>query len=89
MLTHSVAVEDIGSNSVWQDGPEFLKAPVDSWPVHQNYLTEVLDTLCHTLTSDNAFLYDRHNSTVSQIDLNVIHLQRFVVTQSYSEVPVD
>ena len=63
MLTCSVAVENIGSNSVWQNRPEFLKVPVD--------------TICHTLTNDNASLYDRHNWTVPQKDLNVIDLQRF------------
>lgn len=78
MLTRSVSVEDIGSNSVWQNGPEFLRLPMDQWPVKQNHLTDVPDKICHTLIcDDSAFPSDRLDQTVPHVNLNVIDLQRF------------
>lgn len=32
LLTRGAAPEDLTEGSVWQDGPEFLKRPVEEWP---------------------------------------------------------
>ena len=36
---------EITKNSIWQQGPDFLRAPEDEWPIRQDKITKVLPEL--------------------------------------------
>ena len=37
MLSRGANPEDLGMQSRWQSGPDFLKQPVEQWPVRQSF----------------------------------------------------
>ena len=37
MLSRGANPEDLGMQSMWQSGPEFLNHPIESWPIRQSF----------------------------------------------------
>ena len=35
--------EDLGENSVWQNGPEYLKLPEEDWPIRTDVMSGPLE----------------------------------------------
>ncbi len=48
MLIRPVTIQQMGGDSVWQNGPEFLKLPIEKWPVKQTTEIELLDIIGQT-----------------------------------------
>ena len=42
IISRGAAAKDLGENSVWQTGPEFLKLPEEEWPIKQSYSGQIL-----------------------------------------------
>lgn len=41
MLTCPVTIQQVAGDLMWQNGPEFLKLPIEKWPVKQTTETEL------------------------------------------------
>ncbi|XP_068674368.1 uncharacterized protein [Montipora foliosa] len=52
-ITRGKKPSDIGLESTWQKGPEFLKQPENEWPITRNYLEPQLPELVKTAMATN------------------------------------
>ena len=52
-ITRGKTPSDIGLESTWQKGPEFLKQPENEWPITRNYLEPQLPELVKTAMATN------------------------------------
>jgi len=52
-LTRGNKPSDIGLESIWQKGPEFLTQPEDEWPITRNYLEPQLQERVKTAMATN------------------------------------
>ena len=41
-ITRGKEPKELGSESLWQNGPDFMKHPIDSWPVRNAVCTGIL-----------------------------------------------
>lgn len=72
MLTRPATIQQMGGDSVWQNGPEFLKLPVEKWPVKQITETKLPDMIGQTLACDieSTVLHDDKTSIMIFFNLN-------------------
>ena len=52
-ITRGKKPSDIGLESTWQKGPEFLKQPENEWPITRNYLEPQLPEIVKTAMATN------------------------------------
>lgn len=77
MLTRKTEIEHLDMNSVWQRGPDFLKLPIQSWPIFQKDEVEVPDMIGQTITADSNLITTVDHTGNEQPSLSVIKLERF------------
>ena len=66
IISRGAAVSDLGEDSQWQNGPPFLKLPIDEWPIHQDFPTgELPEQIKQVFT------------TISVPVVEIINIERF------------
>lgn len=72
MLTRPATIQQMGEDSVWQNGPEFLKLPIEQWPVKQTTETELPDMIGRTSACgvESTVLHDDKTPIMDFFNLN-------------------
>ncbi|XP_076028384.1 uncharacterized protein LOC143017480 [Oratosquilla oratoria] len=79
MLTRSTEIKFLTGESTWQKGPEFLKLPLESWPISQTDKTDLPDRIDEGENNKcTSIINNVTHGGLSQPNLTtIIQLQRF------------
>jgi hypothetical protein len=79
LTTRITSHRDLEMNSIWQNGPQFLRYPIENWPIRQDCNVEssqLPDTIGVAMSSDIKVVTE-DNSILNFEDINLENISKF------------